>query len=135
MAMKVLKNYLPILFSLFAFVSCGGDDEDDFANSNDNYYVKYEVTAGQQVSYAYYTDRSISYSDVDRIESFDVRNKEWEGTYGPFKKGQTVQLSVTTSGKTNSNARISVSINKEPFVVKAEQRESNNIKLSYTIDF
>lgn len=88
MAMKVLKKYLPILFSLFAFVSCGGDDEDDFANSNDNYYVKYEVTAGQQVSYAYYTDRSISYSDVDRIESFDVRNKEWEGTYGPLKKAR-----------------------------------------------
>ena len=59
---------------------------------------------------------------------------EWEGTYGPFKKGVSVSLDVTTA--VNNHARIYASRDKEPFVIKAEDTQTNRpIQLSYKIDF
>ena len=58
----------------------------------------------------------------------------WEGTYGPFKKGDKVSLLVS-SARVN-HAIISASRNQEPFVIKAEKHtENKEISLSYTIDF
>ena len=125
-------------------LSCGG--EDDVTRSpnvtsptviepNDSYYVKYEVQSGDMVSYADHTTRTITFTDVDGNNSVTVKDKGWDGTYGPFKKQDQVKLFVTTNGRYNSNGRISVSRNKEPFVVKAETMNKMGIMLEYTIDF
>ena len=136
------------LLSIMFMASCSKDDieevktlnnEDDKTTEQpqnaDNYYVKYEVKTGTQISYASYTERTITYKDVDKEQSITTR-QEWDGTYGPFKKGDKVYLRINSNyGKHNTNARISVSKNKEAFAIKAEVRESEKINLEYTIDY
>ena len=135
------KIFFISLATLLFLVSCGDNDADESnypVTSNDNYYVKYEVQVSKQISYAARTERVITYTDIDKENTITVTNKEWEGTYGPFKKGQTVNLSLSTTTNLNKNAsitRISVSKNKEPFVIKAEDRDITSSYLSYTIDF
>lgn len=136
------------LLSIMIMASCSKDDieevetlnnEDDKTveqpKNEDNYYVKYEVQSGSQISYASHTERIIKYKDVDKEQSITTR-QEWDGTYGPFKKGDNVYLRVnSTMAKHNTNARISVSKNKEAFAIKAEKRESSTIDLEYTINY
>lgn len=122
-------------------MACGKDNESPLSpgdidyGSSDSYYVKYEVERGAQVAYGNHTERNITYTDVNGEKKVTVKDSNWDGTYGPFKKGTTVNLKVQTTGKYDSNARISVSKNKEPFVIKAETRESLSITLSYRINF
>ena len=143
---------LLVLMSLPMVVACGGDDDnglpeninqevnnngnqEEIPSNNDNYYVKYEVTNGKQVSYSKTSERHLRYKDVDK-EMYITVDGEWDGTYGPFKKGDRVYLYVSSnSAKYNANARLSVSKNKEAFTIKAEQRESMGMGLVYTIDY
>ena len=141
------------LFSLMVMTACGGDDEEDVTppvvkdedsdkpdqpkgKDDDNYYVKYEVQCGSQISSAAYMERILTYKDVNDEKKISINSFEWEGTYGPFKKGDKVYLYVITSqpAKYNTNARLSVSKNQEPFAIKAEERESEKIRLEYRID-
>ena len=133
-----------LLIALFPIVTaCSSDDDnteqvnknDNSPEDDDNYYVKYEVTRGVMVSYSRDELRTITYKDVGKENTIQVDHSEWDGTYGPFKKGAKVYLNVRSYGKYNSNARISVSKNKEPFVIRAEERESDNIRLSFTITY
>ena len=139
----LLLAFASLLYITF-IASCskdeGNDDvEDDKTTEQpqelDNYYVKYEVQTGKQISYAVYTERRISYKDVDNAKSITTR-QEWNGIYGPFKKGDQVYLRVISNyPRNNTNARISVSKNEEPFTIKAETIESPSINLEYTIAF
>ena len=136
------------LLPIMIMASCSKDDIEEVKNLNneddktseqpqnaDNYYVKYEVHSGSQISYASYTERTITYKDVVKEQRITTR-QGWDGTYGPFKKGDKVYLRVTSNiAKYNTNARISVSKNKEAFTIKAEERESSTINLEYTISY
>jgi hypothetical protein len=98
----------------------------------DNYYVKYEVKTEKQV---YICDKYITYKDVDKEKEI-ITGQEWNGIYGPFKKGDNVYFRVRLNNKLNMlSARISVSKNEESFVIKAETIKSNSINLEYPIDF
>lgn len=104
-------------------------------SNNDNYYVKYEVTNGKLVSYSKTSERHLRYKDIDKEKTITVSG-EWNGTYGPFKKGDRVYLYVSSSSaRYNANARLSVSKNKEAFTIKAEQTEVLSAGLVYTIDY
>lgn len=133
-----------LLIALFPIITaCSSDDDnteqvninENSPKDNDNYYVKYEVTNGTMMSYYYGEIKQIKYKDVNKENNIQIEVGEWDGTYGPFKKGDKVYLNVRSTGRHNSNARISVSKNKEAFAIKAEERESNDIRLNYIIDF
>ena len=149
---KYLSLFMLALMTLPMMVACGGDDDNDITDKtvqeandngnqketpsdNDNYYVKYEVTNGKLVSYSKTSERHLRYKDVDKEKTITVTS-EWEGTYGPFKKGDRVYLYVSSSSaRYNANARLSVSKNKEAFTIKAEQTEVLSAGLVYTIDY
>ena len=139
---KIWSMIMLVILSILMMVACGSDDDreaiknnpKDVGESIDTYYVKYEVKNGQQVSWAKKTERKLRCKDVGK-EITNTIYEEWEGTYGPFKKGDQVYFYVTTNGRYNSNARLSVSKNKEAFTTKAEQREASNIDLIYTINY
>lgn len=104
--------------------------------NNDNYYVKYEVLNGSQQSYGTRTDRTATFKDVDKDVTVEITNVlAWEGTYGPFKKGDKVYMRFSSVGKYNATGRLSVSKNKEAFTIKAELWNSSGGILEYTIDF
>lgn len=103
--------------------------------NNDNYYVKYEVLNGSQQSYGTRTDRTVTFRDVDKEVKLEITYVPWEGTYGPFKKGDKVYMKFTSFGYYNATGRLSVSKNKEAFTIKAELWNSEGGLLEYTIDF
>lgn len=126
-----------ILMLMFALIlstsSCSKDEDSDvdtFTNeeennstptNNDNYYVKYEVLNGVQISYASKTERTVKCKDVNKEVTVQVAYVPWEATYGPFKKGDKVYMMLSSSsGKYNSICRLSVSKNKEAFAIKDE---------------
>lgn len=153
----LLYSQLIIFAALPLLAACGGNDDNDEISfiptkeekntnqenhvNSDNYYVKYEVKNGLRTSSSDYLERTIEFQDVDKkgTVTYTLKNQfsnaEWEGTYGPFKKDDKVFLKVVSVGSYNSNARLSVSKNKEAFTIKAEERESKTISLSYTIDY
>lgn len=103
--------------------------------NNDNYYVKYELLNGSQQSYGTKTERIIYFRDVDKDAKVEPTSLTWEGTYGPFKKGDKVYMRFSSVGKYNATGRLSVSKNKEAFTIKDELWNSESGKLEYTIDF
>ena len=141
-----------LIISVCSFVSCTKDEEPADKTNQETpsaaptpdtkeevrYYVKYELSAysaGQGYNYI-----TISYSDVDgpKAIGFDEygRGRAWEGIYGPFKKNDHVFLSCIVNRAMNLTEKISVSRNDEPFTIKAEyNKESENCKIEYTIDF
>lgn len=130
---KSIYSVVVLMMSLFIFISCSADD--DFENAR--YYVKYEVNSNSD--YGVSTNQSIKYTSENGIEIFSqegkhVRSLKWEGTYGPFKKGDAISLFVSNSIM-KIHARIYVSRDKEPFVIKAEDTQNNILSLEYQIDF
>ncbi len=127
---------LLILFSTSLLCACSSDDDKTVERKEpDRYYVRYEAENGSQISYDKTTTREVTLKNVYDEEKLNLSSGEWSATYGPFRYGVKVYLKIKTVGKYNSNARICVSKNQEPFVIKAEQRESTNIELEYTINF
>lgn len=104
--------------------------------NNDNYYVKYEVLNGTQQTYGTRTERTAIFKDVNKEVKVEITNVlGWEGTYGPFKKGDKVYMRFSSVGKYNATGRLSVSKNKEAFTIKAELWNTESGRLEYTIDF
>ena len=139
---------LMLMFALILSTSCSKDEEKDLGTSinkeesnkstptnYDNYYVKYEVRNGIQISYATKTERTVTCKDVNKTVTVEVTTVPWEATYGPFKKGDKVYMTLSSSGKFNSICRLSVSKNKEAFAIKDELSHVTNGKLEYTIDY
>lgn len=120
------------LFSLIA-VSCSTDDDEA------RYYVKYEVSfKSQHIN----SNRVIKFATENGIQTMNLDQQSsavsWEGTYGPVSKNFTASIECTTDDymyRSNIHARIYVSRDKEPFVIKAENEDSRSISLSYKIDF
>ena len=141
----VLPSMLVVLMCLF--VGCSKDDDPTrdvtppIEQEDIRYYVKYEVYmplgySGQE------TSRRITFVSEKGVESYTSSDESWERTYGPLKEGTLLSLNVQaiTGGRRtyeDSYARIYVSRDKEPFVIKAEQtkRSAGSLSISYRIDF
>lgn len=137
------KNILLIitLFSLFLF-GCSSDEDPMQQSEESRYYVKYEVYMPLGSGFESSTTREISFVTEKGKETITTSNESWEGTYGPLKKNTELYLSVEAkSGGIRTNVeyyvRLSVSRDKEPFVLKGEQRGKaiSSLYTSYTIDF
>lgn len=128
--MKRILSLLLVGLMISCIVSCSSDDDDAC------YYVKYEVKSGQLVS----TVRQrciwdITCKDVAKEITISHSNN-WEGTYGPFKKGDKVYLKASrVQGTYNTVARISVSKDNAAFTIKAEADKQGSASLEYVIDF
>ena len=123
------------------FLSCSKDDDD-----NDNvkqpveetrYYVKYEVSC----SSLHNAKRTYSFSTEKGDQTVTSENHgstKWEGTYGPVSKMFFAKFSCTIDEKEQDctcHARIYVSREKEPFVIKAEGTGRKSLNISYQINF
>lgn len=134
-----------------AFVSCSKDDDDvaqvmpkeqqdqqtDNQVEETRYYVKYEVSYGTVFRN---NKAKVTFMTETGLNTIQISGQKgsWEGTYGPLKKHQNISLKLAIDGTDNENschARIYVSRDKEPFVIKAEGSGVNTLELSYKIDF
>lgn len=128
---KILSVFLLIGLMMPTWVSCSSDDDDS------DYYVKYEVKNGQSNSSLVRRSCTwnITYKDVTKEATINNSNN-WEGTYGPFKKGDKVYLNASrVQGTFNTVARISVSKDNAAFTIKAEIERQGNASLEYVIDY
>ncbi|MCR5130626.1 MAG: hypothetical protein K6C10_04085 [Prevotella sp.] len=147
------KIFLLLMLALGALmvVSCSKDDDKDVINPDQQeeqqqekedevrYYVKYEATCKSQHLSVTRTYTFTTENGTQTIqETNSTKTTTWEGTYGPVKKGFKTSLKclIGESGSLIScHARIYVSRDKEPFVIKAEGNGENSLNLEYTIDF
>lgn len=136
-----MKKLILFLFAIFLLCACSKDEPDcpqnpDNSSSTENvYYVRYEVKM-------YVPEPrfklNVAYTTEVGEKSISLAGSTWEGTYGPFKKGQTVSLYAYTSGtssKLSTNyVRIYVSCNNSPFGIKNEEIAdyNNSLSASYT---
>ena len=135
--MKHLQYLIRTTFALMVIMtlfSCKDDEDNTQIPQNDAYYVKYEASSyfGFQATSTF----SVNYTTENGVMKFEEENvgrsHSWDGTYGPFKKGDQIVLSIKCSvGEVTG--RLYVSRNKEPFVIKAEGTKENKIELKYTI--
>lgn len=160
MIMKTLKFYGLIIFSLIMLASCG-DDGDEPDNPQENatenttedssetntesdtekvrYYVKYEVEMKTRWQNTINSIMYVSDKGAQKLEVEGTTN--WTATYGPLNYGAAVSLKIHRENTKDyeyggyNHARIYVSRNQEPFVVKAESSGANDLSLSYKIDF
>ena len=127
--MKRLLIYSAIILSAFAFCSCGDDDEN-------LYYVKYTFSAN---TIHLNVEKTIKCSTPEGEKTIDCRDKVWEETYGPVSKSFKPRMEcVMDKSEVGYGrpmyAKIYVSRNNEPFVLKAEGTDVSEIKLSCKID-
>ena len=122
------------MLSAFMLSSCSSKEEPQVEN-NDEYYVKYEFSMTSR----YILENTITFTTEKGAQSVIIKGKtqSWIATYGPLKKGTKVILNTICNNNLSatSNARIYVSKNKDPFVIKAEDSGNHSFDLSYTIDF
>lgn len=136
--MKKIKFISMVLFAIamnVGFTSCSSDDDSSsIPEEKTDYYVKYEVSA-RNAGYAKITwDLEFS-TDKGTENATLLDGGKWEATYGPFTKGTKVFLRLSGgSSSYPANARILVSKDKEPFVIKAEHIGGSHL-LKYQIDF
>ena len=73
------------------------------------------------------------------MQSISTTASSWEGTYGPFKKGDVVKLTAAPQASTvvsTNYIRIYVSCNNSPFGIKKEITSDYNnppLSISYTM--
>lgn len=137
---KVMNSKLKLfpallLMLMFTFVTACSSDDDTYVPttepSGDSYYVKYEYKVEDGYLGAAH---NIVIKDVDG-EKIIQANRKWEGTYGPFKKGDKVYMKGSSNLGCRSSGKISVCKNSEPFSIKAEKTKLLKLELSYTIDY
>ena len=132
--------YLIVMMIMTMFVSsCTAESELDkeVPAESARYYVKYEVNA--QNGWSSKTTHTITFTSEDGSASIVHEVKgfgsiKWEGTYGPFQKGDKVSLSAKNH-QMDYHGRIYISREKEPFVIKAEGTGAEALNLQATIDF
>lgn len=136
-----MKHLLILFISLLSLVSCSKDDSNspvepgNSTQNNNVYYVKYEVNMFVPSRFK----QVINYTTEKGEKTTSTTSSTWEGTYGPFKKGQTVSLTATptaTSSLVSTNyVRIYVSCNNSPFGIKSKNTSDKNDGLStkYTL--
>lgn len=143
--MSKLKFMSFIFMGLLTLSSCGnGDDEPEQSKTENDleatrYYVKYETYVKSGYKNIIYTTTFTSDKGLQTFES--EGSTEWTATYGPLTYGSVVSLKINRDSKyaysygDYNQARIYVSKNQEPFVIKAEDSGGKNINLLYQIDF
>lgn len=126
-----------LLMLMFTFVTACSSDDDTYVPttepSGDSYYVKYEY----KVEEGYINDAhhsNIVIRDVDGEKKIQAQ-RNWEGIYGPFKKGENVYMKGSSNFGYRVSGKISVCKNSEPFSIKAEKTLLRTLELSYTIDY
>ena len=131
--------YLIVLMIMTMFVSsCTAESElDKEPEESARYYVKYEVNVKN--GWSSKTTHTITFTSEDGPASIVHEVKgfgsiKWEGTYGPFQKGDKVSLSAKNH-QMDYHGRIYISREKEPFVIKAEGTGAEILNLQATIDF
>ena len=137
-------NYLrivPFLFltTILSLTSCSSSEDSEIPQEEARYYVKYEVSFKTQHTN---TTKDIKFTTEKGIEkiSFTEKTKtlSWEGTYGPVNKDFIASISCNVPSYSYSSeihARIYLSREKEPFVIKAEGTEEYSLGLQTKIDF
>lgn len=138
--LKIVTLVVLFIIMTFGFEGCKKVNE-----SNDNYYVRYEV----------YTDSGSHYGQTLQLTvntDFGVKNYEEKIThtgvstiyneqFGPLGYGFNTGVKVTSNPGSYSwnwfdvSVKIYVSKNTEPFVLKAEVSGTNECEASYVIDF
>lgn len=144
---EIMNKYLWItstLFLLFLICSCSNDEhttpqeeEKEEKKEDTRYYVKYEITSNTQHINAIKTITFSTDKGTKTIELTGSKNSEWEATYGPVSKDFVAHLECSVNNYSysrNFHARIYISRDKEPFVIKAED-DGKTISLKSTIDF
>lgn len=145
---KMMKQIVNrVLISLLAMcaicvTSCSKDNDGiEHQAEEDRYYVKYEMTISPPIKYYQLSTKISCLGDKGPV-NLNTNNTSWSATYGPIKKDSKLFLDVdcnyTFSNRNDSYARIWVSKNKEPFVLKAEDigtTSSNTLHASCGIDF
>lgn len=139
--MRVRFVFLLTAISFFLF-GCSSDDDDVITQMEDNsrYYVKYEVSMAFASGYGKHS-MEITYLSDEGERTSTISSSDWEGTYGPFPKNTSFYIKVNANGVVNnisdSYVRLSVSKDKEPFVIKDEARGKSKyfLQASYAIDF
>ena len=128
---------LVIFTLLLTFTACDNGNGKD----NDTYYVKYETS----MTSIYIIKKSyIKISTENGIKNIET-SPAFSETFGPVSKGFLASLETyldvsSSLVQTSVTARIYISKNSEPFVLKAFDTSacpmSNNpIKINYKIDF
>lgn len=136
-----------LMLPLFLLAGCSKEDDnpaDDYGDKtvDDAYYVRYEVSMPLENIPSYPHPKEVTYIDEEGEQSFKTMESSWSATYGPFRKHTKLYLNVIAGDgviKVNDwYARLYVSRNNHPFIIKAEDRaedSASSLSLSYTIDF
>lgn len=148
--MKSFKYFVIALMISPIFIACGDDEPDTSSKENSenqkenqagnqvessNYYVMYEIEKVQTGDNRV-IETIITYVSEKGEQNLTLKNvRTWTGTYGPLKNGDNVYLLIDGTDPFQRRARIYVSKNKEPFVIKAESYFVYDASLLYTIDF
>lgn len=132
---RLLTTLLIALVSFVAVVGCSKPDPLQQPN-NDEYYVKYEFKATNNVGYgSRYWNCNISFTgekgQVD-MGFQTINNLSYEVVTGPFKYGSKVYATLDGGGFPNTSIQIFVSKNDSPFALKGMTNEG---RLEYTIDY
>ena len=125
---------------LLMFVSCSKDDDvPEVPVEPVRYYVKYEVTFNTQHINA---PRHINFTNENGSQTISLTNEAktviWDRTYGPVDKNFVASLDCNVENyqySSNIHAKISISRDQEPFVLKAERSGTRSVTLQYKIDF
>ena len=81
----------------------------------------------------------LRYTTESGVRTVSTTSSTWEGTYGPFKKGDLVKLTAKAQAstiKSTNYIRIYVSCNNSPFGIKKEASSDYNnppLSISYTM--
>lgn len=134
--------YALLLLCTMCLMSCSKDSDNnspEIIQEEDRYYVKYEVKVVPQYSKGDCITSISCLGDKGDVK-IDTKERTWEATYGPIKKDSHLYLYVScdrsASTQNDSYARIWVSKNKEPFVLKAEDRGTTSLlRATCGIDF
>ena len=130
-------SFIILLFGMFILASCSTDDPG--FEEKARYYVKYEVTFKTQHTN---TIKNISFTTENSTENISftewVKTKSWEGTYGPVDKNFKATINCVVPDYNYDceiHARIYLSREKEPFVIKSEGIGKYSLFLQANIDF
>lgn len=129
-----------LLFGLLlVFASCSKEDDVPVEEPVVRYYVKYEVTFTTQHLNA---PRNITFTNEEGSQTISItdyaKTITWDRVYGPVDKNFVASLDCNVGSyeyTSNIHAKISMSRDKEPFVIKAEGSNTKSISLRYKIDF
>lgn len=128
---------LCVVFSVLFMYGCSSDESDQMEEMKE-YYVKYEVHMPLANRF---TSKTITFISEDGEKNVSTLSSDWEGIYGPLKKNTKLYLQSVANGPVradvDSYVRLSVSREKEAFVLKGEERGKgeSTLSTSYTIDF